>query len=352
MAKSNQKGSLLEAVVASLHGNQGVTVQRNIRLLAKGSKRRKPEIDVLVTSQVAGYTVAFAVECKNYNKVIGTPKINEFIGKLIDVGIPPQMGIYVATKGYTKGAVERAQKDGLRLLLLNGLDDEGISSKVIAAIQSVIYVLPYITQITISNNSDRASPTEDLALFDESGQYRCTVLDLIWERWLNGTPYAAIGQHKFDISLPIGLYQNINGRFERPISIVASVLVRGYGILISGSATTHQLINIVSQKAEKSQSKLTFDSIERRYPLHVFETEESLAKFMQERPEQVKLTVGRVRLPRIRMGNLYWPVSQRVRSALDEFLRTREGSEITSSNLSEFFDKIEGDDLVNVWDSI
>lgn len=64
---SKQKGKLVEKIAAMLHEGPDVKVERNARLppLKKGRKKRKREIDVLLTSYIVGYPVNIAIECKN-----------------------------------------------------------------------------------------------------------------------------------------------------------------------------------------------------------------------------------------------------------------------------------------------
>ena len=104
-AETARKGKLVEAVVAMLHDMPGVKVERNVLLPpVHGDQTRKREIDVLLTATVAGYPVRIAFSCKNESKKIEPGKIDEFIGELDDVGIPPQHGIFVCVNGYTRGA--------------------------------------------------------------------------------------------------------------------------------------------------------------------------------------------------------------------------------------------------------
>ncbi len=99
MATTKDKGDIVEQVVAWLHEAPGVTVQRNARLPMLGGRRRRWDIDVLLTSNISGHEVRLAIECKNEEGPIGAPKIDAFRGKLEAVGIPPSLGIYVSASG-------------------------------------------------------------------------------------------------------------------------------------------------------------------------------------------------------------------------------------------------------------
>src|SRR5947209_2491928 len=98
------KGRIIEAIVASMHESDGAKVERNVKLPPLGSQEPTREIDVLLSSEVCGYPVRWAFECKNWKKRIGVEYIDAFVGKLQDIGIPAQFGIFVTTSDYSKGA--------------------------------------------------------------------------------------------------------------------------------------------------------------------------------------------------------------------------------------------------------
>ena len=50
--------------------------------------------------------------------------IQQFKGKLDEVGIPNQLGKFVSTSPYTRGAKSSAEEAGITLLLLSGLDEK------------------------------------------------------------------------------------------------------------------------------------------------------------------------------------------------------------------------------------
>ena len=144
-----KKGKIVEKITAAFHENPDATVLLNVRLPVVGGGRRRREVDVLVIGQLVGYTVRIAFECKNERSLIGTQKIDEFIGKLNDVGIPLQYGVYVSASGYTKDAIERAKKEDIRVLLLEGLTKEGLSAILYEAFQAVVFLIADIAQFTI-----------------------------------------------------------------------------------------------------------------------------------------------------------------------------------------------------------
>lgn len=64
------------------------------------------QIDVLITGETGGEMFTIAIECKRYAKKIGIGKVDEFAGKLIDLGV--DRGILYSFKGMTAPARARA----------------------------------------------------------------------------------------------------------------------------------------------------------------------------------------------------------------------------------------------------
>jgi hypothetical protein len=64
------------------------------------------QIDVLARKNVVRRNVQVVFECKRYTKKLGIGKVDEFIGKLVDVGAP--FGILYAYSGVSKNAQARA----------------------------------------------------------------------------------------------------------------------------------------------------------------------------------------------------------------------------------------------------
>lgn len=74
----------------------------------KGRKtKRKRQIDVWIEGHIAGVQFTIAVDCKSYSRRVDIKKVESFIGMLDDLGA--QYGIIITQKGYTSGALLRAQ---------------------------------------------------------------------------------------------------------------------------------------------------------------------------------------------------------------------------------------------------
>lgn len=77
------------------------TVERNAELppLNRDGKLTR-DIDVLLSSRIVSRpSDRTAIECKNLGEKVDVEKIDAFVGKLLDVGIKHDHGIYVSTGG-------------------------------------------------------------------------------------------------------------------------------------------------------------------------------------------------------------------------------------------------------------
>jgi hypothetical protein len=94
------KGKLVENVVATLYNGENIQVEKNARFPAVDDSTRKREIDVLITHLDNSSNKHTIIECKNYKKIIDAPLIDAFVGKLDDIGVPTQSGVFVSVVKY------------------------------------------------------------------------------------------------------------------------------------------------------------------------------------------------------------------------------------------------------------
>jgi hypothetical protein len=95
--------------------------------------------------------------------------------------------------------VERAKEARIRPLILTGLTKDGLASDVLAAIQHKICLLPEVLAFKIRND---LSHNQSTSFFDEAGVFCGNTYDLIWQRWIEGTPPSLLGEHTIDLSIP------------------------------------------------------------------------------------------------------------------------------------------------------
>lgn len=95
------------------------TVTKNVMLPGKISGTQR-QIDALVKGMVGGEEIVIAIECKKYAKKIGIGKVDEFAGKLEDIGV--DRGILYSFNGVTDPALTRARGASQPVISLGNLD--------------------------------------------------------------------------------------------------------------------------------------------------------------------------------------------------------------------------------------
>ena len=347
------KGRMIEAIVASMHEGTNVTVERNAKLAPIGvSQAPKREIDVLLSSEVCGYPVRWAIECKHYKQRINAPYIDAFVGKLLDVGIPPQFGIFVTTSDYSQGAIKQAEKVGIRLLIVkDGLHDLGVDVQ--QAIQTTVFLLLIVNGLNFQNFSyTPMSLFEASILFDKEGQVVHSIPDIVWLAWVNGQIQAVLGEHEMKLELPPEeLYQRIDGKLIPVTEIVVKVKILGLMQQFAGTTSLHHLQNATTQLVEKQQLKAHFPlPAPEGHVLKTIETEEQLEQEMHT-PSIVAIT-GRIRLPRINHWNsFYWPPSERVAEIVTKKMQDFEAGLIPDPRPFNIIE-LEGTDLTTIFEHI
>jgi hypothetical protein len=348
---TRQKGDIVEEVVAKLHKSPGITVERGVYLPTIDRSGRRREIDILLIASVSGYPIQIAIECKNETKPVGVEEIDEFIGKLNDVGIPLSLGVFVSRSGYKKGVAARANQAGIKPLVL--IEISGLEHAVRKALQSLIYLLLSVESISITNNiPDVKTNSGDMLFFrDKDGNVVGGIADLIWNYWNNGKIPITLGRHKIELNIPNGWLQVINGQIAEVKNITTVVCVRAHVITFLGDLQHYSLRNSISSEEEKFLLSAKFQPPEGMYEVHVFEKEDELLAYLTT-SEGINISIGRFPLPKIQYGPLYWPPSKKsIDHIWNLFKQTIEsGSEfdISKMNLSD----IEGSDLSAIWEPI
>ncbi|MCE7482491.1 restriction endonuclease [Microbacterium profundi] len=89
--------------IANLDPAAEVVHDENVKGHYSGTMR---QLDAVARKSLAGAPVEVVIECKQYKRKLGIGKIDEFVGKLIDIGCAH--GILYATSGVTEPARLRA----------------------------------------------------------------------------------------------------------------------------------------------------------------------------------------------------------------------------------------------------
>jgi hypothetical protein len=344
------QGRVVERIVALMHEQPGVTVERNKFLPPVHGKGRKREIDVLITGDLAGYPIQIAVECKDEAEAIGSPKIDAFVGKLQYLGISSRQSIYVSAHGYTTGAIERAEEAGIRLLTLRNLTDADLVHSITGAFQSTIYLLLQVTQMEVSNEVPPPYSGEAFSFFDSNGNLAALLPDFIWQKWMTNEIPPTLGEHEIDLPLPTNLRQMVNGNPVETFGVKAKIRVLGVVITLEGQTEGYQLINTLSEAPERIFYDFSFAVPETSLPITTVVSEEQLSTFF-DRPGAFQIISGRVKLPRISSGSIYWPPSKRVVDLLQKRWQMFQNGEISELQPLDW-KEVEGTDLSTVWEPI
>jgi hypothetical protein len=319
---NHNKGKLLEKIIFDIYKRDGIVVKQNAFLppINPLKCKRNRELDILILNKLAGIDVKIAIECKNEKKKIGVPKIDSFIGKLIDVGIPSQQGIFISTSGYTRDALDRAAVAGIKALLFKDISSNTLNAIINQAIQSITYLMLDLRSISIVNNI--AEPGEDIKFFyDGNGNICGTIADLVWLNWKNGIIPAKIGHHKIDLKIPSEWNQRIHGNIEPIISAEAEVVIYGLLVVIPGQHEEYALID-PGNFINRQFVNINFDSDQQIYPVEAYDNEDRLKERLAK--YRFRVSLNGIKLPRIKYGEMYWPPSSKTINALSKLVKNNE----------------------------
>ncbi len=352
-AKERQvKGRLVEDLVQKLHQSTDLMVQSRVSLPTQSNPKLYREVDVLATGTMLGRAMHIAFECKNYGKRISVSKVDEFRGKLEAVGIPVQHGVMIASaNGYTADSQARANDLGIKLLILDGITNDRLATEVYEAFQSIVYLLPTVRNITITNNVPSVDGIDLLFFRDQQGRFRGSILDLIWAEWRDGSIPLEVGDHKLTLRIPTDWHWLINGHHV-PSVATARVQVSAYVITFVGQASHITLRDAVTGQVERTEISAAFpDPDGMSLEMKIAASEADLKELISSRGK-LHIAHHRVPLPRIR-HNLYWPPSERAILMLDTHIKG-----LVQQGIYDFenhqlgFEEIEGSDLSRIWEPI
>ncbi len=349
---NSTKGRLIEDLVQRLHESTDFLVRPRVHLPTKRNPKHYREVDILATGEMLGRTMHLAFECKNYGKRIGAPKVDEFRGKLEDVGVPVQHGIMITSvNGYTADALERANELGITLLVLDGLTDDRLATVAYEAFQSIIYILLSINRISITNGVPNADWEDLLYLRDPAGKLQGSVMDLVWAEWRDGRVPMTLGTYDLSLTIPPGWHWLMEGK-HTPSTVKMKVQTTAYVVTIAGQAMHVSLRDAQTGKLVRNHISASFaEEISGTFKLARASTEEELQRLLSV-PSKMHIAFHRVPLPRIAY-DIYWPPSERAIARLQQHIHEliREGRYDIEQHKPTFWD-IEGRDLSRIWDPI
>jgi Restriction endonuclease len=126
MVKNDPLWRIYEQAVSSLLAamDSNADVAHNAMVLGRLSGESR-QVDVLARGTVIGLEINVAVECKRYNRAIGIGIIDQFVGKLLDLGA--ERGVLYAYSGFTEAAVRRAIGSSSPSVLLVALESPDVA---------------------------------------------------------------------------------------------------------------------------------------------------------------------------------------------------------------------------------
>jgi hypothetical protein len=348
------KGRLFETVVAGMYDKHDVKVEQNVYLEARcrssNKKRKKREIDILITGWIAGQQVRIAIECKNWEKKIGSPDIDGFIGKLSDVGIP--IGIYVSASGYTPDAIEYAKEKGIATLILKEATREAVADSIKNAAKSLIYLLLNVKSIEFVNEYDQQMNGYAFILYDFEHSKSTTIPDIIWHEWLENRIPSELGNYHIEIKVPDNYKQFFDNRPIKLLSASAEVQVIGLVFTEYGSSKEYSLIDAVNDKLKKYKIDVIFNNSSNTFPAEIISTEDELIDISKRSNSiDINLTIGRFRLPKMVENCCYWPPSERVYKKITNLMQAYHLGKIPDPRPLSLTE-IEGTCLNSMWEPV
>jgi hypothetical protein len=327
------KGNILEDLVAMMHEVPGVLVEKRKKLpVLQGKRKRTREIDVLITSNVAGYKVHIALGCKNEAKALDTLAVDNFVGILTDVGIPVQHGILVSANGYTRDAQDAAFSRGIRTLVFEGLSADRLGQEINAALKSVVYLL--VSQFNLSmlpyvEDAWGNDPRFITAVLDRDDEPPVTqIMTCVWELWVSGAIPATIDEHSICL-----MPKNAEAKWF----VIGTVWVTGWMASAPGTISHSILKDTQAGKVDRVHISGKFDQIKGPLTLEPVNSEEALADVLKK--ERIAVVI-RVRVPRIISDVGYWPPTaeamQKAKALFDA------GKPVT-------FEDIESTNILDAW---
>jgi Restriction endonuclease len=345
---ANLKGKVVEQITAWTMSFDGLRVTHDLAFRTLDGSTR--QIDVHVAVLVSGNSVGeWFVECKNYQGPVEIDLIDSYVGKLADIDVPTNRGIFVAVNGFTAEAQRRAKKAGITLFNLSGLRSDRLGAQFYRAVQSTVFVMPVWESFFVVTDPTDSTAGGAHPLYLDDGRQLYHFPDALWSGWMTEQIEAKLGKHVVAIDFPEGTHYFVHeDRYD--IRHVGAVLnVSGHVFELEGRARAHSLTNVVTGTVDRHKTEATFGNQKEKYVLRAYSTEAALATALAS---DADLHIqSRVKIPRIRMRLVYWPPSERAARLMAEQMETSEN--VGVQRLTEgTFEDYEGTDVSSAFEPI
>lgn len=313
MAKKNYKntkeqGDELEDLVADLYKqNKDFNIEKRKQfpvILHEGQDKRNREVDIYISFNKSGLKFERAIECKNYKNKVGVSKVDEFIGKLEDIGLEVRNSIFVTSNGFTKDAIQKAEKRGIKTYVFEDNTAKYISDSLYESVQTETYLLLRVDKVSWKSMCKENNPF----IYDSEGNLRGMFQDIVWQLWRTGKLDESVGESKeYQIKDTASLFTYGGGKQFPILEANFTYSVLALVLQIEGNTTQHTLKDAKSGKNDKWNVNVKFNIPKGEIELKTYTSEEELAKAISNR--KVRLDLGRYKLPRILSNFVYWPPS-------------------------------------------
>jgi hypothetical protein len=215
----------LEKLVAQIQSRLAPNskIEHNVELSTLDGKRKR-QIDVLVTDRIGQYKFKIAIDCKDHAKKLDVREVGTFNDLIQDVGA--HRGVLVCPKGFTRGALARAEQ--LRIDLYSPIDTDPHKWQIAATAPCIIDYRAASIAIQFSVSSPQRWVINDMnEFFDEMEILRPPINETIFSNWFNGKYPIEAGIHENQTIYEGTTLMKVNPEYEikAPVHLTADVHV-------------------------------------------------------------------------------------------------------------------------------
>lgn len=189
-----------------------------------------------------------------------------------------------------------------------------------------------------------------LVFKDAQGHVVGSVPDLIWHKWITGQIASEFGEHELDLSVPSHWRYVVDTKEEPLLAVSGKVQVVGLIVTKHGMATRHSLLYAENEELFKSNISAQFPDLPEPMPVTWVESEQQLEEYANMQ-KGINITVGRFRLPRLRLEAMYYPPSERVARLTIGLMKAFDEGKIPDPRPFKF-EEVEGTVLNTVFEPI
>lgn len=177
------------------------------------------------------------------------------------VGIPRECGIFVSTSRYTEGAQTAAREDGIKLLVLEGLNEQKSAEAIFQAIQSSIHLSAEIEEFGVASDARDASVLDLITVYAEDSARSVSVPDVLHRVWMsNQILVAAVGRYRVRMTPTVSMFHKSGEERFKVWHIDTTLRISALVFDCTGSSKRVSLIDHISRNPERTRIGVKFDS--------------------------------------------------------------------------------------------